>query len=244
LGFRAIQWFLQLPEATLFQLHEKERHILLRVAASVIDDEARLKIRRPREWISQQTGIGGRTLELYMVRLARLELLVPGDDRLLRLPQFFAWDHAKSPQSLTQNDRQNGGEISRYKEGNLLEKVDSSEELSPKELKPSQSPAREKRAGGVTPEIRKKVWGPVLGKLRRLQEGAPQFRGFTDYDALELLELGEVVVVGCPVKLDEGERAELALRIARAAGETGMLRDRLLRIVYVERPVMADARAP
>jgi len=223
------------------------RDVLFVAALSCIDETGFLSYSMAR--LADECRLSVRMTQEAVRLLSRLEFLVQGD-RGFRLARYV---------SEVQSGATSGGTKFRALRGrdsqDSLDTLPSPEE----ELKPCESPAREERAGGraletdspkkrerepVSPELLARVWAPVLGKLVRDREGAPQFRGFTDYEALELLELGREVVVGCPVELTSEERAELGLKVARAAIETGMSRGRVLRIVASPVLVFADFRSP
>ena len=226
MGFRAQQYVKHLTG-----LEPVQRLILYEISAWCMDDTGSLQWTK--EHLASTCGIAFRTFERHFKVLTDLRLVLWSKGGFC----LIAYWEKQNPgaQIDRQIDRQNGGA---YKEGT---RQNPSDFHSPKELKPSSIPAPEKRAR-VTAEIKAKVWAPVLGKLRRLREGVPRFRGFNNYESLELLELGEEVVIGCPVELDDGERMELALAISRAAIETGMSRGRKLSVVYTG--VIAGARSP
>jgi len=212
-------------------LEPTQRLILYEISAWCMDDTGSLQWTK--EHLASTAGISFRSFERHFKVLANLGLVL-WTGAGFTLTEF--WEKREGDrQSDRQIVRQIGGA---YKEGtpqNPSDKLPSSELLKPSEL-----PAQEKRAR-VTPEIKAKVWAPVLGRLRRLRETDRQFSGFTDYDALELLELGEVVTIGCPVELDDGDRMELALEISHAAIGTGMSRGRCLRVVTMKTAELAGA---
>lgn len=189
--------------------------ILLVAGLSCIDDTGWLPYSMAR--LADESRQSVRATQEAVRLLSRMEFLVQGSGGF-RLSKYIG------------GGTDGGTRFRRIKGRDSLDSLDASPSSKSPEL--SKSPALLEAGEGerkrVTQEIRDRVWAPVLGKLMQL---APRFRGFTNYESLELLELGREIVIGCPVDLDDGERGELALRISIAACETGMARGRKLRVV-------------